>query len=163
MEGGKAVSVLLSSWSSKGCHLGSLPTRFEEEKLALVGSPLSWPSPVSPYLLPSGPPPPPRTVYVEGATGSSQEVPVSVSAGISCQDLDPVSTPSPLRWHQGRLSGGFQLRNSAHRRSGHPPPSPQTRCPFLPSSWTALPLQFQTSLGEGRDTFILGTHWAGGS
>lgn len=74
----------------------------------LAGFP-PWSGPVSQYLIP------PHALYLwKGATGSSQEVLINAATGISCQGLDPVSTPFPLRWLWYRLSSRFQRRNPAH-------------------------------------------------
>lgn len=113
-------------------------------------SPLSWPSPVNQYLIP------PHAPYLwRVATGSSQEVLINAAAGIFCQDLDPVSAPSPLRWHQYHLSSRFQLRNSAHRTSGHfPPQSPDK---WFPSSFPERPSLSTPGILGRRKGCVLGT------
>lgn len=86
--------------------LSLLSTCVDEEELA--GFP-RWPGPVSLYLIP------PHAPYLrQGATGSSQEILLKAVTGFTCQGLDLVSTPSPLRWLWYYLSGGSQRRNPVH-------------------------------------------------
>lgn len=120
---------------------GLLSTSFEEEKLARPSQPGPGSTP-APYLR-------------EGATGSPREAVIKAAAGFPCQGLDPVSTPSPLRWHQHHLSSRFQLRSSAHRRSGHPPQSPDNSS-LPPSFPEGPPLSTPGILGR-RKGHILGT------
>lgn len=55
----------------------------------------------------------PHTLSLERSYRTFQEALINAAAGIFCQGPDPVSTPSPLRWHQYHLSSRFQLGNCA--------------------------------------------------